>query len=77
MVDKGYVKKEISPNSDSEVCLTLTDSGKTAYQGHIDCRQNSGYDFFKELEDMPKGYEEFTIKILKKYNDILDDHIKK
>lgn len=76
LVDKGYVRKETSPHSDTEVCLTLTDNGKTAYKGHNEYHEKSGSEFMKELSEMPKEYEEYGIKLLTAFEKYLDEKLK-
>lgn len=77
LVDKGYIKKETSPNSDTEVCLTLTDTGKKAYDGHKAYHEETGSAFFKELNDMPKEYEDYLIRVLEEFEKVLDKRLSK
>lgn len=76
LVDKGYISKQTSPNSDTEVCLSLTEIGKKAYEGHKKYHDNSGSAFFKALGEMPKDYEDYFIKMLTEFEKTLDDRLK-
>lgn len=76
LVDKGYVIKQTSQNSDTEVCLNLTDTGKIAYEKHIMYHEKSGSAFFKALGEMPKEYEDYFIKMLTEFENTLDERLK-
>lgn len=76
LVDKKLIVKTVSPKSDTEVCLNLTSLGKIVYEAHQLYHEQSGDSFFKELQDMPKEYEEYAIKVLKLFDKKLDDKIK-
>lgn len=76
LVDKGYVIKQTSPNSDTEVCLSLTENGKKAYEGHKKYHDNSGSAFFKELVEMPEDCEDYMIKMLTEFEKTLDARLK-
>ena len=76
LVDKGYVCKETSPNSDTAVCLTLTDTGRIAYEGHNAYHEKSGSEFMKELSEMPKEFEDYGIKMLTAFDKYLDEKLK-
>lgn len=77
LVDKGYVQKSVSPNSDTEVCLVLTEQGKVPYEGHKQYHENSGTEFFKSLSDMPEEVQDYFIKILTEFDKSLDEKLSK
>ena len=73
LVDKKLVEKRISPNSDSEINLFLTDKGKQARKEHRKRHENINEKFAEMLsrvpEDMQKSLEEF----LKAFEKELDE----
>jgi DNA-binding MarR family transcriptional regulator len=77
LVDKGLVEKKPSPNSDTEVCLSLTKNGKLAYKGHNEYHKKIGSAFMKYLEDMPEEFEEQCFRILEGFEKELDEKLKK
>ena len=54
LVDKGTVEKKVSPDSDTEVVLTLTDLGQVNYQAHKDYHKKTNDEFLMMLKDMPE-----------------------
>lgn len=46
LVDKELVQKTISPDSDTEVCLILTDAGRIAYNEHREYHMAHDKEFF-------------------------------
>ncbi|MDO5293550.1 MAG: MarR family transcriptional regulator [bacterium] len=74
LVDKGAIKKEVSPNSDTEICLTLTELGKKAYESHQKYHRDANERFFKLLRDTPKEMQEYMIYILEEFDKALDEH---
>lgn len=76
LVDKGFVEKKVSPESDTEVCLTLTDKGYLAFKKHQEYHEISNDQFFEMLRDMP---DELTIKmesILQQFEKYMDERLK-
>lgn len=76
LVDKGFVNKQVSPNSDTEVCLTLTDKGKIAYNKHMEYHAAANDIFFDMLREMPKEVEIQLEYLLEKFDKSLDDRLK-
>lgn len=77
LVDKGMVEKRISPTSDSQVSLYVTNNGKTAYEGHENFHKRNDKRFFKLLYDLPEEtYNNFSY-VLKIIEDALDTKIEK
>lgn len=72
LVDKGYLIKRISPDSDAEVRLELTDKGRKAYDGHNEFHRKTQQDFFVKLNNMPEGTYKEMLEILKSFEDMLD-----
>lgn len=75
LVDKKLVEKKISPNSDSEVVLTLTEEGKRAYQGHKAFHEDSSEKIFQLFRDMPDDEKKRIMSILEQFDSILDERI--
>ncbi len=76
LVDKGYIDKRISPNSDTEVYIDLTDTGKIAYRSHMKYHDDNGVTFFRQLQDMPEEYQDYTLELLKEFDRMLDDKLR-
>lgn len=72
LVEKGFVSKHVSPNSDTEVCLNLTKDGKIAFCVHQEYHEESGSEFMKMLNDMPQEYQDYMITFLKGCESFLD-----
>lgn len=73
--EKGLIRKRISPTTDNEVCLSLTDIGQKAYQAHIQYHEETNSDFFKELENMPEEYATYLIKLLEHFDKSIDERL--
>jgi len=76
LVNKGAVKKSVSPNSDTEVRLELTDIGKKAYEGHNEFHRASNEQLFVMLRDMPDELYEKMQEMLHLFDDMLDEKLK-
>jgi DNA-binding MarR family transcriptional regulator len=77
LVKKGFLSKRISPNSDTEVCLTLTENGRTAFQAHQKYHEESGTEFLKILSEMPQEYQDYMVQFLLNFEKFLDEKLKK
>lgn len=76
LVGKGFLSKRVSPNSDTEVCLTLTENGRTAFQSHQKYHEESGAEFLRILSEMPQEYEDYMIQFLLEFEKFLDERLK-
>lgn len=76
LVDKGLIRKEISPVSDTEVCLTLTESGKAAYDAHQRYHQETNNLFFNTMREMPEETMKEMEQLLIEFEKILDIQLK-
>lgn len=72
LVDKGLIKKRTSPDSDTEVCLTLTSRGKEVYKEHGDFHIKSSEELFKSLNDMPDEMTDYVNKLFQELDDWLN-----
>lgn len=77
LVEKGFLSKRVSPNSDTEVCLTLTERGGTAFQAHQKYHEESGTEFLKILSEMPQEYQDYLVQFLRNFEKFLDEKLKK
>jgi DNA-binding MarR family transcriptional regulator len=76
LVDKGFINKTVSPDSDTEVCLMLTEMGNTAFEGHRKYHESNSNRFFKIIRDMsPELMQQFEYT-LKKFDEFLDESLK-
>lgn len=75
LVDKGLVEKKVSPNSDTEVCLTLTQLGKKAYRGHEKYHETSNDRMFQLLRELPEDTGKQLVRILNMCEDALDERL--
>lgn len=72
LVEKGYVKKSVSMNSDSEVRLELTAAGCVAYDAHNQFHKETQEDFFLLLKNMPEETYQQMLEILIAFEKSLD-----
>lgn len=56
LVDKGVVEKKVSPDSDTEVVLNLTDDGMINYKAHEEYHRQTNDKAMKLLEDIPDSF---------------------
>lgn len=76
LVDKGLVEKRVSPNSDTEVCLSLTKLGMKAYRGHEEYHATSNDKMFQLLRELPDDTGEQMVNILEKCEKAMDEKLK-
>lgn len=72
LVDKGMVEKRISPDSDAQISLFVTDSGKVAYEGHESYHRNNDEKFFDLLNSMPEETYINISEVLKLIEEAMD-----
>lgn len=76
LVEKGLLEKRVSPNSDTEVSLSLTDIGRKAYQAHREYHEQADEEFFNMLRNMPKEVEQQLMAVLAEFDKALDERLK-
>ncbi|WFR58168.1 MarR family winged helix-turn-helix transcriptional regulator [Anaerocolumna sp. AGMB13025] len=76
LVDKGVVKKRVSPNSDTEVRLELTEIGRKAYEGHKEFHRASNEKLFEMLREMPDELYEKMEEILHLFDEMMNEKLK-
>jgi|InofroStandDraft_1065614.scaffolds.fasta_scaffold33283_1 Transcriptional regulators len=55
LVKRGFVKKEVSPKTDNEIVLTLTETGKNVYYAHEKQHQQLKAKLTEIFEKYPAG----------------------
>lgn len=61
LVDKGAVEKRVSPDSDSEVVLNLTEQGQINYEMHREYHRQTNDEILIMLRDIPRPlYDQLT-----------------
>ncbi len=63
LVKRGFVKKEISPKTDNEIVLTLTETGKNIYYTHEKQHQQLKAKLAEIFEKYPTGTLDTLVKI--------------
>ena len=77
LVGKGFVEKRVSPTSDTEVCLTLTEAGDVPYQNHMEFHRTSNMEFFQLLRGISEEVQEQFIHILEQFDQLMDARLQK
>ncbi len=77
LVEKGFLSKHVSPNSDTEVCLNLTENGRTAFLVHQKYHEETGSEFAKIMSQMPQEYQDYTIQFLIAFEKMMDEKLEK
>lgn len=73
LVDKGLVEKRVSPDSDSELNLHLTERGKQAFREHRKRHESMEERFSEILNDIPEETLQYIMQFLKAFERELDD----
>lgn len=77
LVEKGYMVKSVSPDSDAEVRLELTELGMVAYDAHNEYHKQAQEEFFMLLKDMPDNTYNQMKNIMQVFEDMLDRKLNK
>ena len=72
LVKKGLVYKQVSPTSDAEINIMLTDAGKDVYKGHKKYHENANNHFFELLKGMPEENSAAAERMLTEFDKALD-----
>lgn len=76
LVDKGAVEKRTSPDSDTEVVLSLTEDGQINYETHQAYHREGNDTAQKLLEDMPDALYESMVAYLTAFEASIDEKLK-
>ncbi|HEX3077148.1 MAG TPA: MarR family transcriptional regulator [Lachnospiraceae bacterium] len=77
LVNKGLVTKHVSPDSDTEVRMELTEEGITAYQAHQRFHMETNEEFFQLLQNMPDETYDQMITVLMEFERMIDKKLAK
>lgn len=75
LVDKGMIEKKISPDSDTEVILTLTEIGKINYENHLQYHKENDIKMFEMLQDVPDELYDQIKYFLTKFDKSMDERL--
>lgn len=75
LIDKGFIIKRVSPHSDTEVCLSLTEQGKVAYDSHTKHHETTNERFFSVLKDIPDDIGSKMEEVLREFDQALDERL--
>lgn len=73
LVDKGLVIKNVAPNSDREIVLSLTDKGQMAYKGHIKMHSESDEKMSSIVKKMPQDVLALSKEYMELFESMLDN----
>lgn len=72
LVDKELVVKQVAPNSDREIVISLSEKGKQAYQGHKEMHLNSNGKMNSIVMDMPQDVLSLSKTYMERFEKVLD-----
>ncbi|MGO0905226.1 MarR family winged helix-turn-helix transcriptional regulator [Clostridioides difficile] len=72
LVAKGTVVKRVSPDSDTEVVLSLTDGGMKNYKAHQEYHKQTNDESLKLLDDMPEPFYEYMLSYFSTFEESID-----
>ncbi|SFR83337.1 DNA-binding transcriptional regulator, MarR family [[Clostridium] aminophilum] len=75
LVDKGLVEKRISPDSDAQRNLYLTEKGMQARNDHRKLHETMGMTFSRLFDEIPEEISAQMIHFLKAFEDELDEFL--
>lgn len=75
LVDKGLVIKKVSPESDTEVVLSLTDAGIGAYDMHTEYHKKADEMLFAQLKGLDDKTYDLLVELMQEYEKSMDDLI--
>ena len=70
--DKGLVEKRVSPDSDAELNLFLTEMGKKAREEHLNRHKTNGQKFASILNRVPKEAKSAMVEFFEAFEKELD-----
>lgn len=76
LVDKGIVEKKVSPNSDTEVVLSLTPDGIINYEAHKQYHQITNDKALNLLKEIPEPFYEYLLEYFSAFEQVIDEEIK-
>lgn len=76
LVEKGAVEKKVSPDSDTEVILNLTDEGQKNYAAHNEYHNQANDESIELLKTMPESFCAHMIEFLSAFEKTMDKNLK-
>lgn len=76
LVDKGTVEKRVSPDSDTEVSLNLTENGQKNYAAHKEYHNQANDESLELLKTMPESFCVHMIEFLSAFEKTMDKNLK-
>ena len=76
LVEKGSVEKKVSPDSDTEVILNLTNEGLKNYATHNEYHSQANDESIELLKTMPESFCEYMIEFLSAFEKTIDKKLK-
>lgn len=73
LVDKGAIEKRVSPDSDTEVSLTLTAKGRTNYEAHQAYHRQANDKSLLLLKEMPEEVYRCLIEYISSFEQNIDE----
>lgn len=75
LVDKGVVEKKVSPDSDTEVVLNLTEDGMINYKAHEEYHRQTNDKAMRLLEDMPDSFYQYMLEYFSAFEKVIDENL--
>lgn len=75
LVDKEVVEKKVSPDSDTEVVLNLTENGMINYKAHEEYHRQTNDKAMKLLEDMPDSFYQYMLEYFSAFEKVIDENL--
>lgn len=76
LVEKGTVEKRVSPDSDTEVILNLTNDGQKNYAAHDEYHSQANDESIEVLKTMPESFCASMIEFLSAFEKTMDKKLK-
>lgn len=71
---KGLIKKELSPNGNNEVLISLTPAGKIIYQNHLKFHQDLTAQIMLLANELPQESLNIVMEMLNTVDQALDQY---
>lgn len=75
LVDKGLVEKKVSPDSDTEVVLSLTELGKISYEAHKQYHRDSDEKLFATVKNISEDQYKQILQMLSEFEHHMDERL--
>lgn len=75
LVDKGVVEKKVSPDSDTEVVLNLTEKGLINYKSHEEYHRQTNDKALNILKNMPEPFYQYMLEYFLSFENVIDEKL--